>query len=259
METGITKTENTNSEVSVIKSALGMTKVRMALPYEIDSSINTAIERAIFYLGLKTPENDRTLIKATIFEDIKKHFAELTIGEIGIAIENGSKGKYGEVFGLAPKDVFNWLTQYSESQERKEVKVELEKEKDQPKQPTDEEKAQTAWNNLKSAWIFYKENGYFNDFGNSIYQTLLTNDKINFTKDQKEDFRRMATLNLQKQYNPLQHMGNVVKMNECKAIIEEMKVQGDKSTRILVEARKLALNQFFKEMVEMEVEIEDLF
>jgi len=258
METGIIKQQNDNSENSIIKKALLATQIKHALPYEIDGAINNAIEKAIFFLGLKISEQDRTSIKVIIFDDIKKHFAGLTIAEIGIAIENGSKAKYGEVFGLAPKDVFHWLTEYSASQERIEVKVQLEKESQKPTEPTDEQKAQIAWNNLVLAWRFFKENGYYNDYGNSVYNTLDANGKINFTKYQKLEFKAQALSNLEKQHNPLQYMGNVVKINEARAILDEIR-SSDQSTRLVAECKRIALNKFFKNLADVEMEIEDMF
>jgi hypothetical protein len=247
------------SENQIIKSALKSTLVKSAVAYEIDGAVSVAIDKAIFYLGLKTPNEDRDMIKITVIDDAKRHFTNLTIAEIGIAIENGSKGLYGEVKGLAPKDAFNWLTAYSISQLRKDQVAELAKQNEATPEPTDEQKAQMAWNNLLKAWACFKEQGSYNDFGNAVYKTLVDNGKINFSDEQKADFYRLAKADLMKQYNPVQYVGNVVKMNECKSIIAEIINGGDENTRVKVNAKKLALNHFFVELKEMDIEIADLF
>lgn len=258
----IKNSENTSEQVSenqIIKSALKSTLVKSAVPYEIDGSVSVAIDKAIFYLGLKTPNDDRDMIKIAVIDDVKRHFPQLTISEIGIAIENGSKGLYGEVKGLAPKDAFNWLNAYTQSEVRKHQIAELAKQSAPAPKPTDDEQVQMAWNNLLNAWANFKKEGSYNDFGNAVYKTLVDNGKINFSDEQKADFYRLAKAELMKQYNPVQYVGNVVKMNECKSIIAEITNGGDQNTRVKVNAKKLALNHFFKELAEMEMDITDLF
>lgn len=246
------------SENQIIKSALSAPKISMALPYEIDGSISMAIDRAIFYLGLKTLQEDRDMIKINAIDDVKRHFKTLTISEIGIAIDNGVRGLYGPVIGLSPKDIFNWMSAYSKSDERKINLEAVSKEMYAEPEPTDEEKAKLAWANLVNAWESYKANGTFNDFGNSVYNSLLINEKINFTKEQRDEFKKQAELNLLARYNPIKNIGNEIKMNECRGIIAEIKADGN-NARLISEAKNIALNQFFKDLLEMDMSIEDLF
>lgn len=131
--------QNSPSEISVIKAALTTPKVLNALPYEIDGAISMAVERAIFFLGLKTPEDDRDGIKITVIADVKKAFTHLTVGELGVAIDNGVRGKYGAFIGLSPKDIYNWILAYSISHERKISKGEIEL-IEENKEPTADEK-----------------------------------------------------------------------------------------------------------------------
>lgn len=247
------------SENQIIKSALTGTLVRLAIPYEIDGVVSVAIDKAIFYLGLKTILEDRDMIKITVIDDVKRHFPNLTISEVGIAIENGSKGKYGKVIGLAPKDVFEWLSAYSVSQERKTQVAELAKHNEPTPEPTEEQKRQLRWVNMLNAWAAYKKDGAINDHGNAVYNTLVNNGRINYSEEQMSDFIRIAKADLMKEYNPLQHVGNFVKANECKAIIAQITSGGDENTRVIVAAKKIALNHFFAELAEMQMEITDLF
>lgn len=260
MESNLQVINNTpTSENQIIKSALTAPLVRSAIPYEIDGAVSVAIDRALFYLGSKMPIEDRDMVKVAVIDDAKRHFPNLTIAEIGVAIDNGVKGMYGKVVGLAPKDVFDWLTAYSISEQRKNQASQLAKEGEPKPEPTDEEKATLYWNNLVNAWLTFKKDGCYNDHGNSVYNTLLANGKINYSDGQMADFMRIAKADLIKEYNPLKHVGNVVKVNEFKAIIAEITSGGDDNTRVKVAARKLALNHFFGELLEMETEITDLF
>lgn len=246
------------SENSLVKQALQATKINQALPHEIGGAISGAIDKAIFYLGLKTDETDRDLIKLNVIADIKRHFPLLTVDELAIAIDNGVHGKYGAVVGLSPKDVYNWINAYSISNERRENQERLQKEQTEVKEPTEEEKEKLRWDNMINAFAIFKEKGTFNDFGNAVYNYLDKKEKINFSVEQKEDFMRMALINLKNQFNPLQHVGNMVKAGEFKAILNEI-IEQPKSIRVVSEAKKVALNTFFSELAEMEMNIEDLF
>lgn len=249
---------NLPSKNEELKNALTATKIKNSLPHEIGGVVSIAIEKAIFYLGLKTEQSDRDLIKITVIEDVKKHFPSLTLSEIGLAIENGSKGVYGKVMGLAPKDAYLWLYEFSQSTERKQVLAIVSKENDIPLKPTDEELKSLAWDNTVRAWETYKENNYFNDYGNIVYKYLAKNGKINYSEDQRNDFKRMAKAALNSQYNPSNSVGNAIKMNEHRHILKEVN-SSDDNARLISEAKKLALNHFFKELKEIGSEIQDLF
>lgn len=246
------------SENSLVKSALQAPKVIHALPHEIDGAISVAVDKAIFYLGLKTDENDRDAIKITAIDDVKRHFKLLTVDELGIAIDNGVHGKYGAVVGLSPKDVYNWINAYSISTERRENQERLQKEQSEVKEPTEEEKEKLRWDNMVNAFALFKDKGTFNDFGNAVYNYLDKKEKINFSVEQKEDFMRMALINLKNQLNPLQHVGNMIKAGEFKAILNEI-IEQPKSIRVVSEAKKCALIHLFKELNDLEMSIEDLF
>lgn len=246
------------SENNLVKQALQATKINQALPHEIGGVISGAIDKAIFYLGLKTDETDRDLIKLNVIADVKRHFPLLTVDELAIAIDNGVHGKYGTVVGLSPKDVYNWINAYSISNERRENQERLQKELAESNEPTEEEKEQIRWDNLINAWDMYKQNGYFKDFGNSIYNYLDKKGKIKFTVEQKEDFKRIALINLKNEFNPIKYIGNFVMVNDVKRILNEIE-SDDKNARVIAEAKKVALNQLFSELAEMEMSIEDLF
>lgn len=254
-------TNNTNivlSENEKIKQAFQSKKINECSEMEIDIELSTAIDKAILFLGLNTHEQDRYAIKFMACDDVRGKFPLMAIKEISTAIELGVRGNYGEVFGIAPKDIYNWLNSYSISNSRRENQEKLQKEQSERIEPTDEDKAKIYWNNLVKAWHLYKEHGYYNDFGNSVYNTLLINEKINFTIEQKEDFKRIALINLKSIYNPTQHVGNVVKVNEARSILNEIESSSHNS-RLIAEAKKIALNQFFKDLLDMDMNVEDLF
>ena len=261
MQTGLQTIKNqalVKSENEVVKEALMAPKIKDCDQSDIGVAVSEAIEKAIFYLGLKTPAEDRTMIKYSVRDDITKNFPLMTMDEIKFAIDAGVHGKYGQVMGLSPKDVYNWIVDFSKSDIRKTKLIEIEKEQDENPQPSDEQQAQMRWDNLINAWLFYKKNGYVKDYGNAVFNTLEINGKLSYTSDQMEDFRRMAKMNLEKRYNPLNHVGDFVKVSEVKAILTQIRNE-DKNARVESETKLIALNHFFAELLEFGSEVQDLF
>lgn len=252
------KGNNLPSKNELIIQALKDVKVKNAEPAKIGISISDAIDQAIFFLGLNKDTTDVGLLKLTVIQDVKESFPLLTVEEVCIAIKNGSRGKYGQPIGFAPKDAYNWINAYSISNERRENQERLQKEQAEVKEPTEEEKEKLYFDNLINAFEIFKEKGTFSDFGNAVYNYLDKKGKINFTVEQKEDFMRMALANLKNEFNPLQHVGNMIKANEFKLILNEI-IEQPKNLRVVSEAKRCALNHLFKEMAEMDMEITDLF
>lgn len=261
MQTGLQTIKDQSlvkSENQIVKEALLAPKIKDSNPDDIDDAISASIEKAIFYLGLKTPIQDRSMIKHSVFNDVTKHFPLMTKDEIIFAIDAGSHGQYGPVVGISPKDIYNWIVAFSKSDIRKTKLIEIEKEQEENPQPSDEQQAQMRWDNLINAWLFYKKNRYVNDYGNAVFNTLEINGKLSYTSDQMEDFRRMAKLNLEKKYNPLNHVGDFVKVSEVKAILTQIRNE-DKNARVESETKLIALTHFFGELLDFGTEVQDLF
>jgi len=227
---------------------------------DVFNTVNSSIAQCYAHLNFVVPSDaDVNYLVNEVTNTIIENYPSLRLIEIPIAFSNGIRKKYGEYFGLCVVSFELFIAGYLNSHERTELVKEAYKVLYEPAEPTEEEKAQLYWNNLVNAWLTFKKDGYYNDHGNSVYTTLINNGKINYTDDQMADFMRIAKANLLKEYNPLQHVGNFVKSNEFKAIIAEITSGGDNNTRVKVAARKIALNHFFSELAEMEVEITDLF
>lgn len=253
---------NTNlilSENDKIIQSFNSKKIKDCAERDIDIELSNAVDKAILFLGLNINKEDRFAVKMMSSEDIRNKFPLLGIKEISIAIESGVRGKYGEVFGVAPKDIYNWISSYSLSVARIENHEKWVNENNKPIEISDEQKADVYWIVLIKAFESFKQNnGFYNDLGNAVYNLLDANNKINFSKEQKLEFKAQAISNLKSQYNPIKHVGNIIKMNESKAILTEI-LSDDKNSRIISEAKKIALNKFFADLFEMDIEIEDLF
>lgn len=227
---------------------------------DVFNVVKAAIAQCYAHLNAVVPgEVDRNYLVNEVTDAIVENYPSLRLQEIPIAFSNGIRKKYGEYFGLCVISFEQFITGYLNSPERAELVKESSKLIEVKAEPSENEKAQMYWNNLVNAWLTFKRDGSFNDHGNSVYTTLVNNGKINYSEEQMSDFMRIAKADLMKEYNPLQHVGNVVKANEFKAIINEIRTGGDDNTRVKVAAKKIALNHFFAELAELEMEITDLF
>lgn len=252
--------KNDNSERQLMISALCDTRVAAAPIEDLAMVVSKAIEKGIFYLGLiNKSAPDREALKMMVMEDCQTSFITLTLSEVKNAIENGFRGKYGDVRGMAPKDVYNWLKAYKNDPMRNTVRLELEAaSQDMSEPPTEEEQIAIATYNLNNAWNTFKQKGYFTDHGNVIYNILDANGKIPFTLEDKERLWKLAKGQLINYHAPEKHFGNEVKMKEAMAITNSIKSE-DAKHRIKSEAKQIAVNEFFARLVKDGIELWDIF
>ena len=248
---------NSNSNLQKIKTAQLSPKVKEAQDVEIATIISASVEKAIFYLGLNTSVEDRTMIKYSVIDDCKKHFLGLTVHELSLAIDNGVHGLYGAVVGISPRDIYNWINAFSISSDRKDAKQELAKIESESKKPSDQEIEALRRKNALNAFETFKSSKPFTDFGNAIYNYLDAKGLIPFNTERKVYFKNKAIESLSSQLNPIQFVGNQIKMMEAKTLLAEIKAD-DKHAIIIAEAKKLALNAYFQELAEVETELTDL-
>lgn len=227
---------------------------------DVFNTVKASIAQCYAHLNIAVPgAGDLNYLINEVTDTIIKNYPSLRLQEIPIAFANGIRKKYGEYFGLCVISFEQFITGYLNSNDRAELVKEKSKLIETKTEPTEDEKALIYWNNLVNAWLTFKKDGSYNDHGNSVYTTLVNNGKINYSDEQMGDFMRMAKADLMKQYNPLQHVGNPIKAGEFKAILSEIMNGGDNNTRVKVAAKKIALNHFFGELFDMEMEIIDLF
>lgn len=245
------------SERQLILSALSDTSVSKSTMESLAEAVSAAIEKGCFYLGLNKSQTDKDAMKLIVMEDCQRSFKSLTLSEIKLAINQGVKGEYGEVRGMAPKDVFHWINSYKNNQLRIEAIKEVNKD-DINRTPTEDEEVLMALQALDIAWRTFKETGSYIDHGNTIYNILDNNHKFSFTKEEKKSFMAAAKSRMLDYYAPEKHLGNDIKMKEMMAIYAQVK-QEDSNIRVIGEAKRIALTRFFESLLASGKDIWDLF
>lgn len=251
------------SEFQLIKAALGGTKITHSLPYEIDSCVSTSVEKAIFFLGLKTAIDDRNAIKITVISDIKKHFSNLTLSEISIAIDNGVRGKYGGVIGLSPKDVYNWIDAYSKSAERNMAKGEIITQKVK-NEPTADEKFTVGKDLCLELFAKYEASQQLTMSALAVYEYLKSLDLIQ--KDYKIGIYKQAVeetiKNKRIEVTLSQDLHRRRIMNAELEILEQNYLNDgltqDQHNEVLRTGRKIILKNWFDDLIINEENLEEL-
>lgn len=251
------------SVMTLVKEAMAETKIKESTPEDLAMAISSAVEQAFFYLGLNKSESDRDATKIIVMEDCFNSFQSLSIGEVKIAIHDGVRGHYGEVRGIAPKDIYHWISAYKTSEIRKKLIQEAmyaHKNDDDGyyKMPTQAEKIQLAKYTLEQAWVKFKETGAYSDHGNTVYNILDDNGKIRLTKEEKLICLERAKAYLFNYYAPEKHLGNDIKLKEVLKIYNEIKAS-DSNIRVKSQAKQFALLMVFEQMKKENIEIYDLF
>lgn len=247
-----------NSIRHQLMTALKDTKISEARLSDLAEIVSSSIEQGIFYLGLNKNETDRGLLKVAVIEDCRNQFPSLTLSEIAIAIKRGVRGEFGEVYGIAPKDVLAWLSAFKKDAIRLEALKEIAANDEINRTPTEQEEIEIAMNALDIAWRTYKETGTYVDHGNTIYNILDNNRKFSFTREEKNAFLASAKFRMLNYYAPEKHIGNDVKMKEIMAIYTQIR-DDDSNVRVRSEAKRIALMVFFERLLQSGKDIWDLF
>ncbi|MND77475.1 hypothetical protein D3C80_691560 [compost metagenome] len=197
--------------------------------------------------------------------ELKLHFRFLTIDEVKLAVHKGLRKAYGEYYGVSTITFHNWLSAFQMDKKRIET-IQLEQKQNEPKKPelTPEEQKSIIEEGVLRSWNWYKKTKEFNELKGG-YHTLtcfdyLHDNKIaNFTYEQKVKFGKEARKNVKERLTKerLKAVGNEVSLRE---IANDLKIVENEPKSILVinEAKKLALQSFYNELIEMEVDLEDL-
>lgn len=251
------------SDRGLIKAGLLGTKISVIPLEELAEEISKVLEQAIFYNGLnreKKKQDDVDMLKLMVIKDCQKYFHMMSKEEVVAAIENGYRGIYGKVMGISPKDVFIWIKTYKENPLRLDEKKLLESNSgdDFNEPPSEEDEMAMALYNLNTAWNKFKAEGAFTDHGNVIYNLLHLNKKISLTEEDRIRFKQIAKSRLLTYNMPEKHIGNEVKMKEAINMCNDIK-NGNANNRVVAEAKRLALNEFFTKLANDGKEIWDLF
>lgn len=241
--------------------ALTSSKICELPPLEVDKVLMTAVHKAYNDKGQSVDPEAMEYIVENLLTSTLKACPYIRIAEIPIAIEKGILGDYGDYFGLNVITFVGFIKSHYGSLNRANLAKRLPKTEEENPVKSESEILDQDKKLLVSAFETYKRIGFYEDHGNYIYRVavkklelfVLTSDK------QKEYLNLGKSRAIEKLKNEM-----VQKPFDRKPITEQItqatnlepKTEGVK--RVYKESLQLALMDWFKGLVEMEIEITDL-
>ena len=104
-----------STELEIVKTALRSPRVRDLEEVSIQKPIGALIARVYALKGANLAPEDLRFMANELARSVKERFPGLSVEEVGIALDKGVKGDYGEYFGLSVITFLSWLRSYQES------------------------------------------------------------------------------------------------------------------------------------------------
>lgn len=219
--------------------------------------LSAAIEKARLDLGLRTETittKDNLIFVQSVIDDIRRNCPGLHVGEIPEVIYQFTRGKFsdGKQVFLTVANLCNAFVKWTNSKERHEAKTELALMLEPPPvEPTEEEIEATRLRIIKEAYETYKRTGNYDDSMNYVYESIEKYKQIPFTKDVKTGFMKKAETNL---FELCQTATSIKDRMRKKEFLQQL-ADGKKQEAVVVEAKKLALLEFFRLMSSKQKEL----
>ena len=284
-DTDIHKSDILNDlEKQVILATLNFPKIRTlditkgGIGQSNSEHYNTLVDiigLAIWTMGItenSMTKNEQKLFIPIAIEEIKT-FTNLTIEDVRIAFNRGSRRKYTDSNGNVPLQmniatVNIWLTKYSEETKNEAMQrlhyikpLEFE----QPKEISKEEKLKRHNDWLKHIYesfdYFKNTNNYtYYDFNNNLYVFLKKLGLANLTEEQQEKIWNKAVKELKNEYHP-KNGRNYGQRVDLKTIYDNLKLDefGKKEHDLIVtRCKKLFIKYYFKKLIRESKHIRDV-
>lgn len=205
------------------------------------------------------------ILAQSFVNELILHFRFLTIDEVKLAVHKGLRKAYGEYYGVSTITFHNWLNAFQMDKKRIET-IQLEQKQNEVKkpEPTPEEKRILIEEGVLRSWNWYKQTKEFNELKGgyhllTCFDYLYDNRVANFTRDQINRFKEEAKKALKEKLTNAKHkaVGNEISIRE---ITKDLELIENQPQNILVtnEAKKLALQSFYNDLIEMETDLEEL-
>ena len=228
-------------------------------PIELESELSEMLYSVYYYMGQQITDLELGILVENVMHDLVTEFKHQTYEEIKLAFHYGVRGRFGQFFGLNPATFNGWIRAFLVDHGRLES---LKKENrfilKQKNEPTQEELEIRSKNFALKAFEEFKINGSYDDFGNPVYEYLDKKGLIPFSNKRKQEIYEQAKVSLKEKHAPA-FASNQREKEIFKSVISKIESAGKDPIEIVrVESRKIALNLFFSELVEMQEELENL-
>jgi hypothetical protein len=213
-------------------------------------------------IGVTEPPQKEIII--LLINHIKIHHSDFSKEEIENAFSLATAGKLDFEFNhynrLTPQLMSKTLNHYSNERrfsisefrelEYKE-KLRLEELKNKK---SDKEISEMRFNNALSLFDEYKQNGSVDDLGNATYQYFRSLKLLKTNREQANEY-------FQRAYSIIKNESESNRLKDImsgKSIYMGKEQDSELDNKVVIKARKLALNDFFQSVIDSEINLKDL-
>lgn len=259
-----------SNEIAIIQKARNLPRVRDLETGVILSRITASIGKVFITAG-QVPQNEeeKKALKADIqfmaselTKDVEERYAGLTIEEIVIALEKGVRKDFGKYYGLNVVTFNDWLSAYAKSHKRSRAIAEQIKMNTIPApiKLTPEQLDAKKKDIILIGLNLYKKMGSYPGRPDTIYDALVERGLINLSESEKWDIYNQAQKRLIGELEKRKREPN--NFFKIKAISNDIELFLTPNTRskerIIFEAKKVAINNFYKNIIENDIDINEL-
>lgn len=196
-----------------------------------------------------------------LVDDIVNYGGGFTLMQIGNCFKLGAMRQLGDYYGLNNNTYRQWIRSYLGYQKRldanKKQKEFLEK-LNKPVGMTSEEKENLIREGCISAFDIFKQKGYYPDMGNVTFNFLWAKKVILFSEERRLDFKNQAkSMLLAEKKIQIEKTPSIIGIRNLKSIIKSLEENSGCQDEVIREAKRIALNTFFKELVDIGQDIRD--
>lgn len=220
-------------------------KVKDCAVDELTVFMTGLIERTHINCGQKVDEDYVDLYLDELISDLKKYNTGVSLQEIELAFKGGYKGAFGEWFGLNNKTYFGWINAFTFCEKRTRAKSLLRDRVLPEVELSENQKEMLVREGCLKSFELFKEAGFVDDIGNVTYNYLARNKVINYTPEQRNEFKEKAR---EKILRESQVRLTEEKRDQTKKQIRDFMANVEKNLEddaVVTEAKKIALNLFF--------------
>lgn len=226
---------------------------------DLKTKLSETISKAFFDCRYAVPQPMEFKIMVDgLYKDVSNCASTLTIEEINICFRNGCGKVYGEFTGLSNATFRNWLHKFIASPERQSaIKKQQEFLTPPPKILTEKEKDELLNKGVLALFEDFKKKGSVLDIGGISYDYLDKIGLLRLSKARKLEIKSEAQSKLEiEAERKKQSAKGFVDLRD--AIKQLDAIKDGSSDKIKFECKRIALNNYFKELVENGFDLKDL-
>jgi hypothetical protein len=212
--------------------------------------------------GQKVDVQNHKLMVRELLRDMETRYKLLAMEEVENVIGNGVRGDYGDYYGLSISTISKWFKYYMDNglhseylaSKVKELKLLL----PEKTQLTDGEIEEIMISGAIRCFNEYQNNGSFLDKGSPVFDFLYKRMIINPTDEQIREYLAAARIEYKESIErKLCAFNQQVVKDARKEMIEYMSI-GDDANQIQSIAKMNAMSEFFENLIENKLSIEDV-